>query len=254
MTTVCSAEPVGNLDEQALPTAWPAETLGPLRERLVALPRSGILLRILQPADLDRLLELAQDDPEDQLPYWAELWPSGIALADAIALDPSMVKGQRVVELGCGLGVTAAIALQAGAELLVTDYSAEALLLTALNCERNVNRRPSALRLNWRRPEEALFQWCGPHGVPVILAADVLYEARDIEPLLSLVRRSLTPGGTLWLAEPGRATAASFVERLLAEGWTDSTECWNGPWPDQTDSTVRVTVHRLVCPGDSSST
>src|SRR5213596_2620878 len=37
------------------------------------------------------------------VPYWARPWPSGLALAGALADDPPPA-GARVLELGCGLG------------------------------------------------------------------------------------------------------------------------------------------------------
>jgi predicted nicotinamide N-methyase len=203
---------------------------------------------IARPVAIDRLLDLAENDPEENLPYWAEIWPSGIALADAVLLQPWQVQGRRVVELGCGLGVTAAAALLAGAELLVTDYSAEALLLTQWNCLENAGRKPAAVQSNWRRPSADFLAALGPAGVPVVLAADVLYESRDVEPLLSLIERILAPGGLLWLAEPGRPTAAAFVERLLGSGWDDVTDRWAGPWPDANDGSITVTVHWLRRP------
>ncbi len=227
---------------------WDRERLGPLRERCVVLPRSGQTFHIVQPGDIDRLLDLAQEDPEEQLPYWAELWPSGLALADALLLDPAALAGAEVLELGCGLGVTAASALLVGARLLATDYSEEALLLTRWNCQRNVGREPDVLRFNWRKPTEEFFARLDPTGVPVILAADVLYEGRDVEPLLALIDRILRPGGTLWVAEPGRLTAAQFVERLRSAGWYEEIDTWNGPWPDTHDARVTVTVHRLQRP------
>jgi predicted nicotinamide N-methyase len=48
------------------------------------------------------------------------------------------------------------------------------------------------------------------------LAADVLYEARNVEPLLELLPR-LAP--VVLLAEPGRPHAAAFLERA-GETWT----------------------------------
>ena len=43
---------------------------------------------ISRPVDYDRLIDDAAADPEQNLPYWAELWPSGVALAAKIACDP----------------------------------------------------------------------------------------------------------------------------------------------------------------------
>src|SRR5215204_6357497 len=124
--------------------------IGPLRVDRVDLPGTTESLLISRPVDYDRLIDDAAADPEQNLPYWAELWPSGVALAAKITRDPSIVQGRRVLELGCGLGVTAVAALIAGADLLVTDYSLEALALCSLNTFDLVEIQPQTLRVNWR--------------------------------------------------------------------------------------------------------
>ena len=111
---------------------------------------------ISRPVDYDQLIDDAAADPEQNLPYWAELWPSGVALAAKIARDPGIVQGRRVLELGCGLGVTAIAALRAGADLLVTDYSPEALALCSLNALDQAGALPKTLRVNWRDPSSTL--------------------------------------------------------------------------------------------------
>ncbi len=47
--------------------------LGPMVTELVALPWSGDRLTIARPLDTDRFLDRAAADPEQHLPYWAEL-------------------------------------------------------------------------------------------------------------------------------------------------------------------------------------
>lgn len=222
------------------------EPVGTLVETVVPLPRSGARYRIMHPADIDPLIDAVADDPEQNLPYWAELWPSGIALADAIALRPQTVAGFRVLEIGCGLGVTAIAALNAGADLTVTDYAPESLLLACANCLANSGREPSTLQMNWRKPPDELFDLAG-EGFPVVLAADVLYESRDVQPLLGLLGRLVAPGGLLWLAEPRRPVAARFIEIACAQDWelSESDGEWDGPWPDPNDAGVHVRVHRL---------
>ena len=217
---------------------------GPLRQDQVAIPGTAITLDIVRPQDIDALLDQVADDPEQNLPYWAELWPSGIALAAAIARSPDLVRGTPVLELGSGLGITAAIALDAGADLIASDYAVESLLLTRANCLRHTGREPRTLRMNWRDGEEPVLAGA-PDGFPVVLAADVLYERRDIEPLLTLVDRIVAPGGMLWLAEPGRPPAATFLDEASRRGWRATTDHCDGPWPDPNDAGVVVAVHRL---------
>lgn len=223
------------------------EFAGGLRRDVVTLPRSGRRLTIDRPAELDPLIDAVEHDPEQNLPYWAELWPSGIALGDAIALEPQQLAGTRVIELGCGLGVTACAALAAGAGLTVCDYAPEALALCRHNARLNGSHEPDrAIRLNWRRPDEDFFEVSGA-PFPVVLAADVLYESRDVQPLLHLLERLLEPNGILWLAEPRRPVAARFIERALEAGWRreGQVDHWADLWPDPSDEGTVVNVHLL---------
>jgi predicted nicotinamide N-methyase len=226
--------------------------IGPAVQETVAIPGTDRSVVIVRPADIDALLDHVVDDPEQNLPYWAELWPSGIALAAAIARSPGSVRGKRVLELGSGVGITAALAIEAGADLIAIDYAPESLLLTRLTCLRHTGQEPETRQLNWRAPLPASLA-IPADGFPVVLAADVLYERRDIAPLLDLVERIVAPDGILWLAEPGRPPAAEFLELARANGWANNTKTWNGPWPDPKDAGVIVRVHvlrrELVAPG-----
>jgi predicted nicotinamide N-methyase len=42
-------------------------------------------LAVLRPRQADALIDEHDFDEAEFLPYWAELWPSGVALAKAIA-------------------------------------------------------------------------------------------------------------------------------------------------------------------------
>ncbi len=201
---------------------------------------------IARPVEFDRLIDEAAADPEQNLPYWAEIWPSGVALAARIARTPEIVSGKRVLELGCGLGVTAVAVLNAGADLLVTDYAPEALALCAFNTRGQTGREPKSLRINWRDLGQTDALVLGG-AFPVVLAADVLYERRDVEPLLAMIERAVAPGGELWLAEPGRRPAALFLESSKERGWSCESERCAGPWPDPEDNSkgIVVSIHRL---------
>ena len=232
----------------------PASVAGRLRTRLakqfklvetrLTLPRSRVTYRICQPDAVDPLLDAAADDPEQNLPYWAVTWPSGIALADVVLAERARFSGQRVLELGCGLGITATAALVAGARLAVTDYAPEALLLCRLNTLSNTGHEPYTLQLNWRQPRPALFKLARP-PFPDVLAADVLYETRDVNPLLDLVERLVARGGTLWLAEPRRAAAQQFLAAATVRGWRDEVQQHTGPWSASEDTGAIVNIHRL---------
>lgn len=181
------------------------------------------------------------------LPYWALLWPSGQALAEALLTSGQSLAGKRVLELGCGLGVTAAAALRCGARLWAADGFPEALLFMQINCLRNAGRCPHPLLLNWRgEAGRAACRSLAPFDL--VLAADVLYEAEDEAPLLELVPALLAEDGAFWLAEPGRRVSREFVARAVNAGWREEATTVSRAWPPD-DDTVSVGLHRFMPPG-----
>jgi predicted nicotinamide N-methyase len=166
-------------------------------------------LRVLRPRDSEALLDDHAFEHEEFLPYWAELWPSGVALARAIG--SRALGGRRVVELGCGLGLPSIAAALAGGRVLATDWSSAAVERAADNARRN-DAHIDTLICSWAEPGP--IEARGPFDV--VLASDVLYERRDVEPMLAVLPRLLAPGGEAWIADPGRVPAAGFVEQAAA--------------------------------------
>ena len=180
-------------------------------------------LRLLQPREAAELPDADGVEWAPVAPYWAILWRSGVALAHE--LDGVALSGLRVVELGCGLAVPSIAAARAGASVLATDSSAEALALVARNARANGVRVGTA-RIDWAAPDELL-----EHApFDLVLAADVLYERVSVAPLLSLLPR-LAPEA--WLADPGRPAADAFLAQV------------GHRWRLETRVRDVVSVHRL---------
>jgi predicted nicotinamide N-methyase len=140
------------------------------------------------------------------IPYWARLWPSGVALAAALAERPP-APGTRVLELGCGLALPSIVAARAGADVLATDGLVDAVAFAAHGMALN-DVVADVAHADWVAHGDALAAR-GPFAL--VLAADVLYTRANVEAALRLLPRLLAPGGTLWLADPGRAGARDFL-------------------------------------------
>jgi predicted nicotinamide N-methyase len=195
----------------------------------------GRTYRIVHPASVDDLLVEEDFEHDERLPYWAELWPSSVALARSLARED--LAGKRVVELGCGVGLPTVVALDRGAQVLATDHNGAALDFATHNARTNLGREPTTTLLDWFSP--------GLDGLPpfdLVLAADVLYERRNVWVLADLVPKLLAPGGEALLADPRRPPAPSFIEAMEARGFRVSTE---GSIVDQGDREVRVLLHRI---------
>lgn len=154
-------------------------------------------LSLLRPVAPDELIDEEAFERDEFLPYWAELWPASLALAGALPV----VAGLRVCELGCGLGLPSLLAARHGADVTATDWAPEAIDLLGVNATRNGLALRGEVR-DWREPWAERFD--------LVLAADVLYEHRNVEPLLERLR-TLAPVALVGLA--GRPYEAEFLRR-----------------------------------------
>jgi predicted nicotinamide N-methyase len=195
-----------------------------LVEEVIPLP--GRELTLLRPRDSEVLLREEAFEREELLPYWAELWPSGVALARALA--GRALRGARTLELGCGLGAASIAAALAGGRVTATDWSPGAIALTERNAARNGARLTTVRCAFYDTPRLA-----GKHAWDLVLAADVLYERRNVPLLLHVLPRLLAPGGEVLLADPGRPAAPEFLERARQT------------WDVRTTADDGVALHRL---------
>ena len=176
--------------------------IGQDRYRLLAIPDAELLL--------DQLLAQGDDNEEvidERLPYWAELWPSAIALSEHLLEACTIEPRISVIELGCGMGLCGMIAATLGAEVLLTDYAPQALELAQLNWQLNKLPPPACQVMDWRAPQT-------DKRADLILASDVAYEERFFQPLIDTFKLLLNPGGTIMLSEPHRELAIEFFDLL----------------------------------------
>jgi predicted nicotinamide N-methyase len=66
----------------------------------------------------------------DRDPYWAVVWASAIALGNLVLAQPDFVRGQRVAEFGCGLGLAGIVCAMAGATHCLTLFQLRALCVS----------------------------------------------------------------------------------------------------------------------------
>ncbi len=173
---------------------------------------------LLMPTAPERLLEdpdvCLRFDEDEYLPYWATLWPAGLALAEAVARWGDVTHSSdppTVLELGCGLGLVGLVALDLGYRVILSDYDEDALAFARVSAERNRLPVPETPYVDWRKNYADL-------RPARILAADVLYEARNLTPVARFIRAHLKRGGFALVGDAYRSTADAFAEVANAAG------------------------------------
>lgn len=167
-------------------------------------------MTLLSPANADDLI--SEDDYvlDERLPYWADLWPSAQILANEVAI--MRLKGQRVLELGCGLGVVAIGAAMAGGQVTATDYYEDSLLFARLNVDAATGQSIATRMVNWSEMPADLGRF------DVVLASDVLYEHRYASLVADAIAKTLVRGGEAIVADPGRIALNEFLEECSDRG------------------------------------
>lgn len=191
--------------------------------------------RIFHPKAADALIDERDFDLDERLPYWAAIWPSAMALTQH--LSEQDLSGKKVIELGCGVGLPSVVALDQGAEVTATDHYTIALDFTRQNAKTNTSRELETVHLDWHSPDkDSLGQF------DLILAADLLYEQRNVPALLKLIPDLLGPSGEALVSNPRSRDTPNFHRAMKAEGFSHNTLSMTAR---QGERDIEVALHRF---------
>jgi predicted nicotinamide N-methyase len=194
------------------------DRLGPtIRDKVLVEGREFLISR---PSESDRLLDLPAVNEafqrDEYMPYWADLWPAARMLAKVI-LRESWSSGEEALEIGCGLGLPGIVALASGLRVIFSDYDPCALRFAADNARLNGFDDFRTLLLDWRHPPANL-------RVSLLLASDLVYEVRNVDPLVRFIKQVLAPGGLCLLTDQDRVPAEALGKALEAEALPYTTQ------------------------------
>jgi len=174
----------------------------------------------------------------EYMPYWAQLWPASVLLAEHLLArrlesaseassgvseaseasqgqERERVQGQgpEAIELGCGLGLVSIAAGMAGWRITTSDYDEDALAFAALNASQNGVVLANVVQLDFvEQPPSQRYD--------AVFAADILYERRLAKPVARWIAAALKPGGYALLSDPNRTAADDFVTHASDCGLT----------------------------------
>jgi predicted nicotinamide N-methyase len=229
------------MSPEAFPSPAPEamlDKLGPiLREDVII---EGRTFLIDHPGEADRLVNLpavhAAFAKYEYMPYWADLWPASRMLAKAILHEP-WTAGTEALEVGCGLGLPGIVALSMGLKVTFSDYDACALHFAAANARLNGHPDFRTMQLDWRSPPDDL-------RTPVILASDLVYELRNVAPIVAFIKRVLLPDGVCLLTDQDRVPSYALKELMDGEGLAFTTKMMRAGEPG--GRRLKGTLYRIT--------
>lgn len=140
-------------------------------------------------------------------PFWAKIWPAAKAMSLFLQAEPNWVKDKLVLEIGAGIGLPSLIIAEHASDVIISDYSNDAIKLLEKNIEHLNLQHVKTLCLDWN---------CFPENISAetILLSDINYAPSQFESLFKLILRFLRKGSTIIISTPQRITATSFINQL----------------------------------------
>jgi predicted nicotinamide N-methyase len=159
-------------------------------------------------------------------PLFGLLWPSGQRMAERMARRP--VTLERILEIGCGLGLSSLIAHRRGANVTASDCHPLTHAFLDENTRLN-GLSPMAYRHGlWGTAasrEDGLPVLTSAHDEGVsglfdlIVGSDILYERDDEGTLARFIDAHAAKTSEIWVVDPNRGNRAAFHKHMARVGF-----------------------------------
>ncbi len=159
-------------------------------------------------------------------PLFGLLWPSGMPLAERMARRP--VTDERILEIGCGLGLASLVAHRRGAQVTASDCHPLAHAFLDENTRLNGLARMPYRHGLWGTAaarEDGLPVLTQAHDAPLsglfdlIVGSDILYERDDAGTLASFIDAHAALRSEVWVIDPNRGNRAAFHQHMAQLGF-----------------------------------
>ena len=157
-------------------------------------------------------------------PLFGLLWPSGAHLAQRLGAR-TVVKSDRVLEIGCGLALASLVGHRAGADMTASDCHPLAGRFLAHNLVLNGLGPMKYRHGQWPGlvpPRDAIDERAPVvvHGeFDLIIGSDVLYERDERGMLADFIASLAAPVSEVWIVDPNRGNRNAFHRHMACHGF-----------------------------------
>ncbi len=156
-------------------------------------------------------------------PYFGTLWPSARGLARWLGEHPTWLRGQTVLELGCGLALPSLVAARLGARVIALDCHPDVPPFLARNAA--LSQVDIEVRqVDWREPGEVAALQAEIGEIALIVGSDLIYEAELATSLPVALDMLCRSGARALLADPGRPHLQVAVNGMEKRGFASRLE------------------------------
>ncbi len=149
-------------------------------------------------------------------PIFGVIWPSGIALAQE--MSSFAWAGMKILEVGCGIGLSSLVLQRLGADITASDYHPLAEEFLRFNSDLNGLPPIKFHRAPWAGPNPLLGRF------DVIVGSDLLYERGHPALLSAFLACHTEAAARVILADPGRSRCGQFSNQMATEGYSRTEE------------------------------
>lgn len=154
---------------------------------------------------IDELFDTSTDlTNEENVPYYGNLWPAGLALADHMARIGEWLNGKRVIELGCGLALPSLVCAKLGADVVAQDIHPD-VTPTLLENSKNNLIETGKIKIETFLFQKISLEFLKKLGVfDFVIASDILYENNQPENVAKIATTLCGRTGHIILIDPAR--------------------------------------------------
>jgi len=142
------------------------------------------------------------------------VWPSSEVLAHL--MSDFAINNKRILEIGCGIGLTSLMLNQRNADITATDYHPEVESFLEQNVALNKGETIPFVRTAWADELSGLGEF------DLILGSDLLYEDEHADLLSRFINQHAKPNCEVIIVDPGRGRHARFSKMMVKLGYTHS--------------------------------